>query len=185
MTFLIILFVSLLKRNLTDPVLHLNDFKKQFLDNYKNPESKMAFYADDINLNLLNAACECQNLVLEEELYGYQSSFQMMQFNFLSLMIDETMRLISPFGILQHSADYYKWMLLDRWQKDIDSGPKVLTLNSLSFGFVFWLFACAISCMGFFMELMHIKLRRHFRTLIGLVLFLMLLYCRLNTCAYL
>lgn len=145
----------------------------------------MAFYADDYNMNVLNAACKCINLVLEEELYGYQTSFRMDEHHYLSHVIDRAIKRMAPFGIIQHSIEYYKWLLLDRWDKALDEGPKVFTMEKLEFGFVMWLISCGISFMGFLSELLHIKLRRHFRTLIGLVLFLMLLYCRLNTCAYL
>lgn len=163
----------------------MDEFREKFLENYQNARPKMAFYADDFNMNVLNAACKCINLVLDEELYGDQCLLSLVDKYHLSHLIAKNVERLVSFGILQHRFDYHKWLLLERWEQDIDGDPQVLTVDSLEFGFVIWLSACGICCLQFSVELISLTMRRYLRTLIGLVLFLQLVYVRLNTCAYL
>lgn len=167
-------------------VLHDDEFIIKFLQNYQNSNAKIAFFVDIKTLNELNAACKCSNKFFEQVLFRAQASFSFdLLGSLLFDIIEDTLQHIIPFGIPQHFSEYHKWVLYGRYDKQTVKGPKVLTLKSLSFGFVLWLAACGISFLGFFMEHMHIKMRRHMRQLIGLTLFLMLLYTRLKTCAYL
>lgn len=158
-------------------------FVEKFLQHYQSPE-KIAFYVDESDVKRLNAACMCSNKLIDD-IFTSQTSFRMQNSHYLYDIIEDTLQHIIPFGIPKHFSEYHKWFLYGRYDELIDSGPKVLTLEVLSFGFVLWLCACAISFVEFCFELVDIKMRRHFRTLIGFVLFFKLFYLRLNSCAYL
>jgi len=71
-------------------------------------------------------------------------------------------------------------MLFKKYEPVIDSGPKVLTIDDLSFGFVLWLCACGISAAGFVLEIFVFQLRKVLRTFIGLWGILMILTWRLK-----
>lgn len=161
------------------------EFFNVFMQNYQNASAKIAFFADEHNLNELNSLCHCENIVLKEVLFRYPVGLKIYSVSTTFELLENTLQHIIPFGIPQHLIEFHNWMLYGRLIDPDLNEPQVFTLESLSFGFIIWLVACGISLLGYIMEQLHIRLRRHLRTLIGLVLFLMLLYCRLNTCAYL
>lgn len=160
------------------------EFNETFLEKYRNPSEKFAFFADENNLIELNELCKCENKQLKEVLFRYPMGIEIHNAPFIFEIVEETLQLIIPFGIPQHSVNIHRW----KWHKKFDAEPKrpqVFTLDSLSFGFVLWLSSCGISFLWFLAEFLSRWLKKQLKPLIGLILFLMLLYCRLNTCAYL
>lgn len=98
--------------------------------------------------------------------------------HFLNDLIVEVMPFLSAAGILQHSVDYHTWILYKKVYFEPPQEPQVLAIDDLSFGFVLWLGSCGISFAAFIFELIHPTLFRLMRKLIGLVIFLMLLFVR-------
>lgn len=94
--------------------------------------------------------------------------------------LNKLLERILPAGIPKYLLDYHMWMLFKKYEGFIDNSPKVLTINDLCFGFVLWLGACGLSIVAFMLEIVRFKLRKIFRILIGLTMFLRILIVRLK-----
>lgn len=165
-------------------MMYSSDFERIYLDQYRNSSAKIAFYADEHNLNELNSLCQCSNLVLNEVLFQYQVGMGLIKNHYLFDKIDDTIQQITPFGILQYLADHHKWAVYKENNVQVDDLAP-FTIDSLSFGFILWLAACVNSFVGFIVEMIHIRIENTVRTLVGLFLFLKLLNCRLKYGHYL
>jgi hypothetical protein len=64
-------------------------------------------------------------------------------------VLEITMWLIQS-GIAQHFHQYYYWQeFIFNRVFEVESGPKVFSVEDVSYGFSIWLNACAISILGF------------------------------------
>lgn len=135
------------------------EFNSIFLKKYRNPSEKSAFFADESNLIVLNELCQCENLKFHEVLFRYPMGMEVHCADNIFDLIEETLLLITPFGIPQHSLEIHKW----KWQGKFDpeqKEPEIFSLDSLSFGFFIWLGACGLSCLWFLIELMQKMIRK-------------------------
>jgi hypothetical protein len=85
-------------------------------------------------------------------------------------------------GIIQYFLSLEHEMLISNNVPDAIDGLQILSLDDLSFGFVFWLGSCAVSSTIFLIEVLKFKLqlKKKIKTLIGLMFFLKLLQIRLK-----
>jgi hypothetical protein len=99
--------------------------------------------------------------------------------NFISHTTIKTMKRLIEAGIPQRSYNFLYVYLLDPQIPPPDKSPKVFTLDDLSFGFIIWLYACAIAACVFVAELaihyIYSALKLILRELSGLYLFLKIL----------
>lgn len=156
------------------------NFNETFLDKRRDSSEKIAFYADENNLIILNDLCNCENIQLNEVLFRYPMGLELRDGAYIFEIVEETLQLIIPFGIPQHSVELHKW----KWHRKFDAEPKrpqVFTLDSLLFGFVLWLIACEISILWFLIELIKMETLKQSKSLVGLVLLIRLIKSRLNT----
>lgn len=157
-----------------------NNFNDIFLETYQNSSEKVAFFADENNLIILNDLCHCENLLLDQVLFRYPMGIEVKQNTHAFDILEETLQLIIPFGIPQHSVNIHKWKWLYKFDPE-QKQPQVFSLESLSFGFVLWLGACGMSFLWFLFEFLQLWLKKQSKILIGLILFLLLLNSRVKT----
>ncbi|KAG5671917.1 hypothetical protein PVAND_002086 [Polypedilum vanderplanki] len=90
--------------------------------------------------------------VLKEEFGTIPMIFSVHSNDFFLNHIDSMMKKLLPSGIPQHSYAFKQFMLTDRKKLKFKKVPQVLTVNSLSFGFVIWLIAIGCAVIVFFCE---------------------------------
>lgn len=73
--------------------------------------------------------------------------------SFIYEILNEVLEKTLPSGIPQHLIKFHYSIIFQKYEPVVDNSPKVLTLDDLGFGFVLWLGACAISIVGFILEI--------------------------------
>lgn len=155
------------------------------MSQHDNSSSKYAFFMDDQTLLNLTQSCQCQPLVLQEQVTWRLLGIGLSPFDYTNIknsdlilfadIFDGILKRLIPSGVLNHLIDYHTWILYRKGNyKAVETEPRVLTIDDLSCGFVLWLIACGISMIAYLFELARFKFRKKIRILIGLVLFLWL-----------
>lgn len=90
---------------------------------------------------------------LREKLFSGHTAFYFPKNHFLFEALEEVLQLSIPFGIPQHNHEKFD----KPFEIEIsatNNEPKILTIEDLSFGYVLWLIACAVSISGFLIEIL-------------------------------
>jgi hypothetical protein len=152
-----------------------------YCQNLGNSSAKLAFFIEDIQYSSFNALCRGAALTLKNFTHHtYVAGLFTSQNSFIFYPINKILEKIIPAGIPQHLYDLHLLMMFKKYEPVLNSGPKVLTVDDLSFGFVLWLGACGISVAGFVFEILMFQMRKVLRTLIGLWGLLKILRWRLK-----
>lgn len=96
--------------------------------------------------------------------------------NFATKVTDKVMTYLFQGGISQYLFDY---LLNFEFKKllDEETGPKVLSVNDLEFGFITWLIACAACICGFMLEILWYFVTVKLPILIENLAFLLAIVC--------
>lgn len=157
-----------------------NDFAQYYFANKDNHTMKLAFFMPEDTLFDLNAQCKCRARVLSECLFTIQIGLSTYRNHFLFDILEKVMEKFIPMGIVQHLFEFYMWIHNRPDISDDSKRPQVFCVSDLSFGFILWLIACGISTAGYFLEIIMFKLKKRAKTLSGLVLFIVLLWERMQ-----
>ena len=112
---------------------------------------------------------------LKEKLFSYPMGLGTFPNHFMSALMEDTMQLIIPTGIPQYLYEYHRWLQFLKFYADIKTGPNVLSIDDLSFGFVLWAIACGISAIVFCGELCGRWLKNVTKKCLGLIIFVSVL----------
>jgi hypothetical protein len=128
------------------------------LDQLYNSSSKgvTLFNCDEINVigYLLRDVGTTPNIMkqtLNTEFFG----LSLYKNNFISHSTISTMKRLIEAGIPQRSYNFFYKFLIDPHLPPEDKSPHAFTLDDLGFGFIIWLYACAICCSVFILELLY------------------------------
>jgi len=148
---------------------------------FDDSSAKLAFFIEDIQYALYDSLCKgsavrLKNFIGSSFTVAVYTTHRSFIYKHLNLILEK----LIPAGIPQHLYELHKFMLFKKYEPIMDSGPKVLTIDDLSFGFVLWLGACGISVAGFVLEMLMFQLRKVLRTFIGLWGILRILRWRLK-----
>lgn len=122
-------------------------------ENYYNL-FKQQIYNDSAKLAvLITENQDCKGVQLKEALFTDSASIAMRRNQFLFWLTEETLQSIIPAGIPQHLIKFYYDINfpIKEVQK---SGPKVLKIDDLKYGFVIWIIASLTTLFVFISELM-------------------------------
>lgn len=92
---------------------------------------------------------ENAGLKLNELLFTTHTSFMFDRNNFMIDLFDEIIERLLPSGIIQHLKNKYGYST----SFILKHGPKVLSVDDLSYGFIIWLVTCAMSLSVFVLEI--------------------------------
>lgn len=110
---------------------------------------------------------------LKELLFSDAYGLSMASNSFLFEQTEDILQNLIAGGIPHHLFNYYI-SYLNRRQAPILSGPKVLNIDDLSYGFIIWLVACSFAVLMFILEVFVtflLKLWRKLKNLFALYFF--------------
>ena len=116
-----------------------------------------------------------QPFKMEENLITLNFGFGFASNNFMYSLCEDVMRKLIPMGIIKHLLQLYEEL---DFRKSLTKVPKVMTIESLSFGIILWLLTCAVSIVCFIVELLYISLKKVVRFVIGLILMFRIIFGR-------
>lgn len=123
---------------------------------------KTAILSNDEMIKVLFSICEKKPIRVEDTMISIPKVLMLESLHYMFDVIEETMQWLIPSGIIQHSEDFYYWLVHREKYIDPDDGPKVLTLNDLSYGFIIWLIAISAVIVEFFMEILTHKIKSRY-----------------------
>lgn len=145
----------------------------QFNSQSQNASSKLAFMFSDVQMKILTNRYKAQSLKMKESLLTLNIGLGFNANNFLYSLTNEVIEKIFPMGIIQHWLEASIPSSYDLFRNK--KSPKVLKIDDLSFGFVLWLTACAVSSLCFLVEVGYSKCGKLLSSSIGLILMLQIL----------
>ena len=155
-------------------------FEPLFIGHVNDVNAKLAFLASSDIINELTSKHGLKTTTLKEEFEPFKLpvGFAINLGSFMFDHIEDVMQWLVTAGIVQHSYEFHRWVLLKE-VPELESGPVVLTLELLSHGFLLWLVSLGVAVLVYFYELLKFKMKRPLRNLVGKWLFLTLLKQRL------
>lgn len=107
---------------------------------------------------------------LQEEFLTIQIGLALPNNHFMYELLEESIRLLMPSGVLRHDRDFYKSSVCYKTINEIFiKRPKILSINDLEFGFVIWLVACGFSITAFVIEVSYVYLKYTIMQITGLI----------------
>ncbi|KAL7024281.1 hypothetical protein ACKWTF_012972 [Chironomus riparius] len=152
----------------------ISDFEIEnfYKNNIKNSSARLAFFMQDTFFDRIHFSTNgIQGIDLKQKLFSYPIGFITYKNYFMNELIEDTLQLMIPAGIPQYLYEYHRWLKFGRVHVDRKVGPKVLSIDDLSFGFVLWAVACGLSAIVFCVELFGLWLRFAIDRIIGLFIF--------------
>ncbi|KAG5672231.1 hypothetical protein PVAND_002373 [Polypedilum vanderplanki] len=135
----------------TSSLMYDASAKLALLTNEENIISHSILKSSELEKNIKIA-------ILEEKFCTQSFVFSLPSNNFFLEPLDHLMKQLIPTGIPQHSFAYHKFMMLIRKKLKFKKEPQVLTVGSLSFGFIIWLIILSTSFIALFGEIIIYKL---------------------------
>jgi hypothetical protein len=133
-----------------------NTINMEWVDMYTNvcdimrtENAKTSFLGDLDYYRWVKGSCFYISGVLDEPILSSMAGIGMQMNHFMFEHVAKVTDRLLEAGILKNWYDWHNKMLYGMWKIDFENGPKVLTVESLSFGFVMWLGACGVSFAAF------------------------------------
>lgn len=150
-----------------------------------NSSAKVTLVSNSNNIILLKQVFRpLEPYYLKQRLRVLVKGLSIYKNNFISHTSYKTMERLIETGIPQNSYKFFFKHLFDLNLPPPDKNPKVFAIDDLSFGFVVWLYACAISGCAFIAEVLYFYSRaftnRGIREMFGLFALLTLLKERMR-----
>lgn len=136
-------------------------------------DAKLAFFLEYVQYVMLNSICKGAAIQLKNFRTNSQLSVLFtIKNSFLYQILNQMLEKIVPAGIPQYLVEFHEFNLYGKFVPSIVNGPTVLTVEDLAHGFVLWLGACGVSCVGFLLELIWFYVVIYVRHLLGLLILL-------------
>lgn len=131
--------------------LHYSKLCLNYCQNIKNSSAKLAFFIDHETLVKFSIYCRKTGIAFVDKITRYPTGFAIYPNSDIFEVLDETLQLLVTNGLASY---FHKRVHHVLKFKDDQKHPKVLSCDDLSFGFIVWLVACAISAFIFIVELL-------------------------------
>jgi hypothetical protein len=143
-------------------------------------DQKFAFLVNTIIHSHYNTTFQNTLTTMENERTSKLSAFGLGWNNMLLNRLNALIRRLNEAGISDYLDDYGQWFISRIFIEEVVDPRRILSLDDLGFGFVIWLVACFVSVLVFVIEILNVKLKMMFKSLIRLLQFLIVLRARLN-----
>jgi hypothetical protein len=130
------------------------DMYANVCDIMRTQNAKTSFLGDLDYYRWVKGRCVDISGVLDEPILSSMAGIGMQMNHFMFEHVAKVTDRLLEAGILNNWYDWHNKMLYGMWKIDFENGPKVLTVESLSFGFVLWLGACGVSFAAFVGEIL-------------------------------
>lgn len=128
----------------------------------QNYSAKLAFFIPDEQLAVLRKVCKCEPKVLKQPLFNIQVGIGLLPNHFLYDLTEDVVQKFISMGIIQNLYNYYSWVLFHTEIRNTGTGPMVLSLDDVTFGFNIWIVMCCLSVIGFLIENLVFRISRVF-----------------------
>ncbi|KAL7015192.1 hypothetical protein ACKWTF_016332 [Chironomus riparius] len=147
--------------------------ERLYCSSIHNSSDKLAFFLPTKLVNSYSSSCHGSLAPIKNfHMNTIPGAFAMTKNSILYPYFEDVMEKLIPSGIPQYLPDFHAFLLYGNY-KNLDMETlKVLTLDDLSFGFILWLIACAISMIGFLIEIVFASISKAFKSVVGLILLL-------------
>jgi hypothetical protein len=135
-----------------------DDVFNNICDVLMNSSAKTAYLGNFNFITRVQQNCSFEPEVLEEVMYENVVGLTLSIHHYLySYIANVTQRLVEA-GIVQSWYDFYQFVNFRVVLDPVDTNPKVLTLEKLSFGFIIFLGACGVAVAVFICEIVWFRI---------------------------